>query len=104
MYRHFALAGVFSLLLAGITPAHAGNCPKREVVVDRLTDKYSEQLTAGGLQSSRTATTALEVWTSPIPGTFTVMLTNANAVSCIVASGTDWHAEPAVIARQGVEG
>ena len=56
---------------------------------------YSEALTAGGLQSSRTTTTMVEVWTSPESGTFTVIITNPQGVSCVVAAGTDWfQSEP----------
>ena len=104
MLRNVAFAGMIGAMLIGAAPAHAANCAKREMVVDRLKVKYSEQLTAGGLQSSRTATTVVEVWSSPETGTFTVMLTNANGVSCIVASGTDWFADAPVLEPEGVDG
>jgi hypothetical protein len=101
MKRHITLAALISSILAGATSAYAANCAKREMVVDRLQDKYSEQLTAGGLQASRTATAVVEVWTSAETGTFTVILTNAHGVSCIVASGTDWHADKLVKRPKG---
>jgi len=93
MHRHITVAGLACVILAGATPAYAASCAKREIVIDRLQAKFSEQLTAGGLQSTRSATAVVEVWASPETGTFTVMLTNAHGVSCIVASGTDWHAD-----------
>jgi hypothetical protein len=73
-------------------PAQAddvNNCAKRDQVVTRLQQDFSEQLTAGGLQDSGTAG-VVEVWASPETGTFTVMMTRPDGVSCILATGTDW--------------
>ncbi|MDU8927938.1 hypothetical protein RXV86_11135 [Alisedimentitalea sp. MJ-SS2] len=71
-------------------PAHAEDCASRDLVTARLTDEFSEQLTAGGLQDASDAASIVEVWASPETGTFTVMLTDAQGVSCILATGTDW--------------
>jgi hypothetical protein len=62
-------------------------CAPRDAIVEKLAQKYSEKLTGGGLQN---ANTLLEVWTSEKTGSFTVLMTHANGVSCIVASGQDW--------------
>lgn len=104
MLRHLTHAGLICGLITTAAPAFAANCAKRDIVVDRLKDKFSEQLAAGGLQASRTATTLVEVWASPETGTFTVMLTNANGVSCIVAAGTDWFADAPVAEPAGTAG
>ena len=101
MIRYTTLAGLICGMIAGTTPAHAANCAKREMVVDRLASKYSEQLTAGGLQGSQRTTAVVEVWSSEETGTFTVILTNAHGVSCIVASGTDWHSGKVVVQPKG---
>ncbi|KPA19871.1 hypothetical protein shim_38300 [Shimia sp. SK013] len=70
------------------------HCAERDDVVARLSSKYSEALTAGGLQGVTTnKTTLVEVWVSEKTGTFTVIMTNPMGVSCIVAAGTDWHQE-----------
>ena len=74
-------------------PAHAEDCATREQVTARLMQDYAEQLTAGGLHEDADDTSVVEVWASPETGTFTVMLTKANGVSCILATGTDWHAK-----------
>lgn len=71
-------------------PAIAENCAKRDLIVQRLGAQYSEQLTAGGLQTDETTQSVVEVWASPETGTFTVMMTNPNGISCIMATGTDW--------------
>lgn len=36
------------------------------------------------------AKTVLEVWTSPETGSFTVLVSHANGLSCIVSSGHNW--------------
>jgi hypothetical protein len=65
-------------------------CALREDVVQRLQSKYSEELTVGGLQKSRETRTVMEIWASDRTGTFTVLITKPNGVSCIVAAGTDF--------------
>ena len=75
-------------------PAYAASCAKRETVVERLQEKFSEQLAAGGLQATRPVETMVEVWVSPETGTFTVLLTNPNGTTCIMAAGTDFFSQP----------
>lgn len=81
------LAAILALLTS---PAMAANCAQRDVVIERLSTKYQETQTAGGLQSSKSI---MEVWASEESGTFTVILTHPNGLSCIVASGTHWYVD-----------
>ena len=91
MFKRLFAAGLLFGMAATAPPALAmAACAARDTVVERLESIYSEALTAGGLQSSRTTTTMVEVWTSPDSGTFTVIVTNPQGVSCVVAAGTDW--------------
>ncbi|WP_417770506.1 hypothetical protein [Stappia sp.] len=101
MFKHLVLATVLMGVLSAAQPAWAAKCALRDTVVERLSNKYSEQLTAGGLQSSPILTTMVEVWASEETGTFTVILTNPEGVSCILAAGTDWFTEPAKEALPG---
>lgn len=95
MFKRLVSAALLFGMAATAPPAFASACALREGVIDRLQEKYSEQLTAGGFQIGRVSQTFVEVWSSPETGTFTVMLTNPQGVSCIVATGTDWfHAKP----------
>lgn len=95
MFKRLMTASLLFGMAATAPPALAMNCAARDTVVGRLQSMYSETLTAGGLQSSRTATAMVEVWTSPESGTFTVIVTNPQGVSCVVAAGTDWfQSEP----------
>jgi len=71
-------------------PAFASNCAQRDQVVERLQSNYAEQLTVGGLQRAQNSTAILEIWSSDETGTYTVLLTNPNGISCILAAGTDF--------------
>ena len=82
------LASILALALvaAFAAPAvEAANCAQRDAVVKRLETKYSEKLIARGLQSK---TALMELFGSPDTGTFTVLITNPNGVSCGVGAGT----------------
>lgn len=82
------------LLLTG--PAVAQTCAPRPDVIAKLTDGYGESLRFGGLQKTTGVQAVLEVWASPETGTYTVLLSHANGLSCILAVGTDFfEATPA---------
>ena len=74
-------------------------CMARGDLIDRLSGKYSESMVGGGLQNARQL---LEIWRSEETGSFTVFVTNAEGVSCIVASGQHW--QPAQMEPEGVAG
>ena len=78
--------------------AQGNNCAPRDVITTKLTDKYSEVLTGGGMQNAKTV---LEVWTSEKTGSFTVLVTYANGMSCIVSSGHNWSAVAVAMEPKG---
>ncbi len=72
-------------------------CAPREALIKQLDTKYSETLTGGGLRND---SQVLEIWTAPETGTWTALLTTAEGMSCILATGTDWHQQtPEIPAR-----
>ena len=87
--RLFALALTFGMA-ATAPPAFAQTCAERAHVIAKLQKSYSEELTFGGLQKTRGAQSVMEVWTSKETGSYTVLVTQANGISCIVAVGTDF--------------
>ncbi len=100
--RVFAMGLAVGAVITAI-PAHADeakDCASRSQIVERLKDHYSERLTAGGLNEG----SMLEVWASDETGTFTVLRTNAEGLTCIVATGTDWFAARDTGAPLGVKG
>lgn len=71
------------------TIIHAqSNCAPRDAVVDRLEMNYGEAFSGGGL---RNAESVLEVWLSQEKGTWTILMTRSDGVSCIMATGTNWR-------------
>ena len=81
-----AIAAVIALTA---TPVHAqATCAARDTVVAKLQMDYGESLTGGGLQSARQV---MEVWAAPDTGTWTLLMTRADGIACVIASGTNWH-------------
>ncbi len=68
-------------------------CLERDALIETLKSRYQENQTGGGLQGPGRL---LEIWSSAETGTFTVFITHANGISCIVASGQNWHSYDAV--------
>ncbi len=87
--RLFGIALAFGMA-ATAPPAFAQNCAQRDHVIAKLQDGYAEELAFGGLQKTRGGQSVMEVWTSKETGSYTVLVTNANGISCIVAVGTDF--------------
>lgn len=87
--RLFAITLTFGMA-ATAPPAFAQNCAEREHVIAKLQDNYSEELAFGGLQKTRGTQSVMEVWTSKKTGSYTVLVTQANGITCIVAVGTDF--------------
>lgn len=111
MYKRLlGTALIFGLASAAppLAVAHAqaveqprATCAPRDSLVDRLASAYSETREGAGL---KTGTQILEIWTSTETGTWTVLITRADGVSCIVASGTHWLQDEPQIAGLGVRG
>ncbi len=98
--RLFGIALAFGMA-ATAPPAFAQSCAQREHVIAKLQDSYSEELVFGGLQKTRGAQAVMEVWTSKETGSYTVLVTQANGISCIVAVGTDFFEAIPKIALKG---
>ena len=88
-------------LTAGMVQAKT--CGKRDKMVVQLQEKYSENLRMGGLQKVQGGQSVLEIWTSETTGTYTVLLTRADGVSCVMAAGTDVFFAEAEPALEGTE-
>lgn len=78
---------VAAILLPGALHAQT-NCGTRDAVVGKLTGKYGEAFSGGGLQN---AESVFEVWHSEEKGTWTILMTRADGTSCIMAAGTNWR-------------
>lgn len=83
-----ATAVAFGLSAMIATPAQAAECGKHEKVIQFLGSKYKEQRNAMGLVSNRGV---MEFFVSEKTGTWTVLLTNTQGISCIVAAGESFE-------------
>ena len=66
------------------TSAAASNCAPRDVVVDRLAARYGESRQSIGLGANNAM---VEVFASPETGTWTIIVTTAQGLTCMIASG-----------------
>ncbi len=73
-------------------------CTKRADLVKTLNAKYQEQRHGLGIVTANTA--ALEFYASQT-GTWTIILTMTNGVTCILAAGHSWHKTSPKVASSG---
>lgn len=78
------------LLMCG--PAYA-TCAPREVITDRLTDKFNESVKAWEVRDG----SLWEFWGSDGGGTWTLLVTSGLKWSCIAKTGKDWTPPPGVM-------
>ncbi len=67
-------------------------CSERTTFLDKLGERYSENTSAIGLASNGTV---LEVLTSEM-GTWTILVTQPDGTTCMVANGESWELLPIV--------
>jgi hypothetical protein len=90
MLRTIATTALVTVAAAA-TSASAQSCGDREEMVSGLGTLHSERLVAAGLQDERHV---VEVWASQDGSTWTILLSRADGVSCIVGAGNAWTSYP----------
>ncbi|MEO0623982.1 MAG: hypothetical protein AAFU49_11330 [Pseudomonadota bacterium] len=88
-----ATAGTF------FTPSTAEaqmRCGKRDVVISHLTKKYGETQRSVGLQEGRGM---VEIFANPDSGSWTILLTTPNGMSCLMAAGEAYEARERELAK-----
>ena len=73
-------------------------CGPRDQLVAKLEDSYGESRMGAGLRGSASV---FEIWASASSGTWTILVTNTEGVSCVMASGESWHEMPAIAVDLG---
>lgn len=74
-------------------------CGPRQQITANLQKKFGETKQAVGLANQ---SQAFELWSSEKTGSWTMLMTNANGISCIVASGKSWHTAIPVVAGDAI--
>ena len=62
------------------------HCGPRKVIVEQLKQKFKEHSGGMGLSNG----VLFEIWSAPETGTFTILTTTPQNISCIMATGKDW--------------
>jgi hypothetical protein len=98
----FSIAAVALALLVPAAPAEAQAepraCAERAKVVTRLAERYGETLQSLGLHQSNGV---VEVYASDSTGTWTILLTRPDGVTCLLASGQAWEKQPIPLGAKG---
>ena len=92
-----------ALLLVPFTPAAEAQsraCAKRDAVVERLEQRFGEVRQAVGLNRQNGV---VELFASADTGSWTILLTSPNGVSCLIASGDTWENHSLPLRRPEVD-
>lgn len=81
-----AIVALFAVPTMAQTPQH---CAPRDQVVDRLASKYGESRQSMGLGSNNAV---MGVFANVEGGSWTITVTMANGMTCLVASGQAYEA------------
>ncbi|MCP5074053.1 MAG: hypothetical protein GY947_12285 [Rhodobacteraceae bacterium] len=93
-----------SLGFAGVILAHkaaysqTANCAQRTQVVERLHDRYGETRQSVGLAQNNGV---VEVFASNESGTWTIVITLPNGMTCLVAAGSAFESDEGAVALPG---
>jgi len=93
MYKRILTTLVLILGMAAIGPLDAQAqmaCGTRDSVVAKLGDKYGEVRRGGGLAGP---TAIFEIWVSEATGTWTILKTTPNGLTCVMAVGDGWQGD-----------
>ena len=71
-------------------PTAGVTCAPRAQMIRQLEKKFGETKHGVGLVSAQQA---FELWSSDRTGSWTMLVSRADGMSCIVASGKAWHAQ-----------
>ena len=89
------------ILIVSLLPSAAQaqqSCGPRDLVSERLAAQYGEVRQAQGLTS---ANTVVEVYASDETGSWTIIVTTVQGLSCLIASGTAYEALSETLQKPG---
>lgn len=94
--KHVSLTALVVSLLAAAPAASQNACASRDQVLTRLSEKYGETRQSIGLAQN---SGVFEVFASHETGSWTILMTRPDGVTCLVASGQafEQQAELAVV-------
>jgi len=95
-YASLLARTVVGIALIACTPhaEAADGCAARGEVVAKLAQRFGETLRSVGLQR---AEGIVEVYASEETGTWTILVTRPDGLSCLLAAGELWEEEPKTV-------
>jgi len=87
--RTLSLTTALACLAAGPAAAQSGHCAPRDTVVQRLAQAYGETRQSMGLGAGNAV---IEVFASTASGSWTITVTGANGITCLIAAGQAYEA------------
>ena len=96
MWRSLVCAIAIAAIPIQVQAAEPSNCAPRKQVVNHLAAKFGEEPVAIGVSDSGRL---VEILADRAGGTFTVILTTPQGLSCVVLTGESWQARPIAIAE-----
>ncbi|HVH01993.1 MAG TPA: hypothetical protein VM891_03415 [Amaricoccus sp.] len=94
-------AAIAATLVANTPYAEAETrqaCAKRDQVVRKLEERFGETLRSIGLHQSDGV---VEVYSSEETGTWTILMTRPDGISCLMSSGQMWEQDAAPLQKPG---
>ncbi|MFQ5624238.1 MAG: hypothetical protein ACE5FS_12690 [Paracoccaceae bacterium] len=92
MFKRIATASLIFGMAAAAPPAAAQvSCAQREKIVLKLEKTYGESRTGSGLNGN---SSMIEIWASAKTGTWTILMTRPDGISCVMATGQAWEDVP----------
>lgn len=85
-------------LMTAPASAQGSSCANRDLIVERLKSKYGESRQSAGLNQNNGM---VEVFASTDTGTWTILVTMPNGMSCLMAAGKAWQGMAAVTETPG---
>lgn len=98
MFKMTMGLGVMVLAASQANGEGSQNCASRELVLERLADKYGETRQSIGLGTNNAV---VEVFASTDTGSWTITVTTPNGLTCLVASGQSFEALAEALPAQG---
>lgn len=89
MFKRTVTAALIFGTLALAPPVQAQSiCAERSIITERLENRFHETYQGAGLQST---TNLIEIWSSEETGSWTILMSRADGISCVIASGVNWQ-------------
>jgi hypothetical protein len=93
-----------ALSLLGATPSAAQEtgqaCAKRALVVQKLEERFGETLRSLGLHRDDGV---VEIYSSEETGTWTILMTHPDGMSCLIAAGQRWEQDVQPLSKPGTD-